>query len=118
MKDPRNNTFKIILIVMGLLLLVPSLLAVNPWKARFNVINQTGKDIYFIMYPQEDEGEAYPQLIAKSVPIDPEDLDEAIDLLKRVAVANPNHDWEESAGTWWWREIRSHPRFSELTGGR
>lgn len=73
MKDPRNNTFKIILIVMGLMLLVPSLLAVNPWKARFNVINQTGKDIYFIMYPQDDEGEAYPQLIAKSVPIDPED---------------------------------------------
>ncbi len=49
---------------------------------------------------------------------EPEDLDEAIDLLKRVAAANPNHDWEESAGTWWWREIRSHPRFGELTGRR
>jgi len=49
---------------------------------------------------------------------EPEDLDDAIDLLKRIAVANPSHDWEESAGTWWWRKIRSHPRFSELTGGR
>jgi len=45
------------------------------------------------------------------------DLDEAIDLLKQVGAANPSHDFRESAGTWWWRDIRNHPRFPELVGG-
>ncbi|MDH5803823.1 MAG: serine/threonine-protein kinase [Gemmatimonadota bacterium] len=43
------------------------------------------------------------------------DYDEAIDLLKRYVAANPEHEFEEVLGTvWWWREIREHPRFSEI----
>ena len=43
------------------------------------------------------------------------DNDEAIDLLKRYVAANPDHDFAHTAGTvWWWRELRGHPRFSEL----
>jgi serine/threonine-protein kinase len=45
------------------------------------------------------------------------DLDESIELLKRVGAANPEHDFRESAGTWWWRAIRNHPRFNEVVGG-
>ncbi|MDH3458473.1 MAG: hypothetical protein OER90_16645, partial [Gemmatimonadota bacterium] len=45
------------------------------------------------------------------------DQDESIDLLKRVGAANPEHDFREAAGTWWWRSIRNHPRFSEVVGG-
>ncbi len=46
-----------------------------------------------------------------------DDLDESIDLLKRVGAANPEHDFRESAGTWWWRAIRDHSRFNEVVGG-
>ncbi len=44
------------------------------------------------------------------------DYDEAIDLLKRAVAAEPGHGFEHQAGDWWWRELRDHPRFSELTG--
>ena len=45
------------------------------------------------------------------------DHDEAIDLLKRFVAANPGHEFAEALGTvWWWRDIRSHPRMSEITG--
>jgi serine/threonine-protein kinase len=44
------------------------------------------------------------------------DYDAAIDLLKRYVVANPGHGFAEQAGTvWWWRELRSHPRWREIT---
>ncbi|NIN73187.1 MAG: hypothetical protein GTO46_14915 [Gemmatimonadetes bacterium] len=44
------------------------------------------------------------------------DKDEAIDLLKQYKAANPDHGFEHTAGTvWWWRELRSHPRFREVT---
>ena len=48
-----------------------------------------------------------------------EDYDEAIDLLKQYVAANPDHGFERelgAAGTWWWRDIWNHPRFSEVTG--
>jgi TolB-like protein len=45
-----------------------------------------------------------------------EDFNEAIDLLKRVVAANPGHGFEEAVGTaWWWRDVRSHPRITEIT---
>jgi serine/threonine-protein kinase len=44
------------------------------------------------------------------------DHDEAIDLLKRYVAANPDHPFAEEAGTaWWWRELRNHPRFKEIS---
>jgi hypothetical protein len=44
------------------------------------------------------------------------DHDEAIDLLKRYVAANPDHPFVETAGTaWWWRELRNHPRFKEIS---
>jgi serine/threonine-protein kinase len=47
------------------------------------------------------------------------DMDEAIDLLKRAVAANPNHDFAGTAGRyWWWRELRQHPRWREISGGR
>ncbi len=46
------------------------------------------------------------------------EADEAIDLLKRYVAANPEHDFPATAGTvWWWRDLRGHPRFKEITGG-
>ena len=39
------------------------------------------------------------------------DDDEAIDLLKGVAAALPGVDFETN---WWWRDLRAHPRWSEL----
>ena len=43
------------------------------------------------------------------------DGDEAIDLLKRNAAANPGASFEDS---WWFRSLRTHPRWSELAGTR
>jgi serine/threonine-protein kinase len=43
--------------------------------------------------------------------------DAAIDLLKDYTAANPGHDFGEALGTWWWRDLRDHPRFRELTVG-
>jgi serine/threonine-protein kinase len=43
--------------------------------------------------------------------------DVAIDLLKEYTAANPGHDFGEALGTWWWRSLRDHPRFRELTVG-
>jgi serine/threonine-protein kinase len=46
------------------------------------------------------------------------DHDEAIDLLKAYVAANPEHNFPAQAGTaWWWRDLRGHPRFVEITGG-
>jgi hypothetical protein len=45
--------------------------------------------------------------------------DLAIDLLKRAVAANPDHDFATVANrTWWWQDLRTHPRFKEITGGR
>lgn len=56
--------------------------------------------------------EAYTRTIAG-------DMDEAIDLLKEAVVANPGHDFANTAGRyWWWNELRQHPRWSEIAGGR
>jgi TolB-like protein len=44
------------------------------------------------------------------------DHDGAIDLLKRYVAANPGHPFAETAGTvWWWRGLRNHPRFHEVS---
>jgi TolB-like protein len=40
------------------------------------------------------------------------DIDVVIELLKRYAVANPGYTFEHH---WWWRGVRSHPRYQELT---
>jgi hypothetical protein len=38
-------------------------------------------------------------------------------LLKRYVAANPEHDWAGEAGaSWWWVELRGHPRWSEIVG--
>jgi hypothetical protein len=43
------------------------------------------------------------------------DLDRAVDYVKVYVVANPHHHFVEAAGTvWWWRELRNHPRWSEI----
>lgn len=40
------------------------------------------------------------------------DENEAIDLLKRYAAMNPGSNFDHN---WWWRPLRDHPRWSELT---
>ncbi len=43
-------------------------------------------------------------------------VDQAIDLLKRYIAANPDHEFSETVGTkWWWRAVREHPRYREIT---
>jgi tetratricopeptide (TPR) repeat protein len=50
------------------------------------------------------------------------DHDDAIDLLREYFVANPEEDHgggESGEVFWWWRDLRSHPRFGEvMRGGR
>jgi serine/threonine-protein kinase len=44
------------------------------------------------------------------------DFDEAIDLLKRFVAANPDHAFEQTVDVaWYWRDLKSHPRFGEIT---
>jgi hypothetical protein len=44
------------------------------------------------------------------------DIDEALTLLSRYVAVNPTHSFQVGGNThWWWREIRSHPRFLALT---
>lgn len=44
------------------------------------------------------------------------DEDEAIDLIKRYIAANPDHGFQRAVGTaWYWRELRDHPRFNEIS---
>jgi tetratricopeptide (TPR) repeat protein len=46
------------------------------------------------------------------------DLDEAIDLLKRAISANPDHDFANAQGQyWWWSKLREYPRWQEIKGG-
>jgi TolB-like protein/tRNA A-37 threonylcarbamoyl transferase component Bud32 len=41
--------------------------------------------------------------------------DVAINLLKQYVAANPGHEFLQQAGTvWWWRELRTHPRWREI----
>lgn len=42
------------------------------------------------------------------------DDDRAIDLLKLHKAANPDETYEHH---WWWRSVRSHPRYHEIAGG-
>ena len=45
-----------------------------------------------------------------------EDYDEAIDILKRYVAANPDHGFVETGSrVWYWRGVRNHPRFIEIT---
>ncbi len=41
-----------------------------------------------------------------------QDPEEAIELLKLYAVQNPGYDFSHH---WWWRSVRNHPRYVELT---
>jgi tetratricopeptide (TPR) repeat protein len=44
-----------------------------------------------------------------------QDPDTAINLLKRYVAANPEHPFAAQANTtWWWRELKSHPRWREV----
>lgn len=44
------------------------------------------------------------------------DEDAAIDAIKRYIAANPDHGFERQVGTaWYWRELRDHPRFAEIS---
>ncbi|HEX4599853.1 MAG TPA: serine/threonine-protein kinase [Gemmatimonadales bacterium] len=41
--------------------------------------------------------------------------DEAIDLLKRYVAANPAHAFKRGGDiSWWWRDLRTDPRFAQL----
>jgi eukaryotic-like serine/threonine-protein kinase len=41
---------------------------------------------------------------------------EAIELLKQYVAANPAHTFKRGGDiSWWWRDLRSDPRFSQLT---
>ncbi|HYT82406.1 MAG TPA: hypothetical protein VEK86_03080, partial [Gemmatimonadales bacterium] len=43
---------------------------------------------------------------------------EAIELLKRYVAANPGHMFKKGGDiSWWWRDLRSDPRFVPLLGG-
>jgi len=45
------------------------------------------------------------------------DMDEAIDLLKRAVAANPDHDFANTIGQyWWWDKLRQTSRWSEISG--
>ena len=44
------------------------------------------------------------------------DRDEAIGLLKRYLAANPSHTFKRGGDiSWWWRDLKSDPRFAQLT---
>lgn len=73
MKIRRNKVIKYLLVCLVLIFIMSSLMAVNPWKARFRVINQTGKDIYIILTPEDEDGQYYTQLVVPAFAIDPED---------------------------------------------
>ncbi len=47
------------------------------------------------------------------------DHDEAINQLKRWLTAHPeqDHGVDEGEASWWWRDLRNHPRFPELLAG-
>ena len=48
------------------------------------------------------------------------DFDEALDLLREFFVANPEEDHgggDSGEIYWWWRDLRSHPRFGEVMRG-
>ena len=46
------------------------------------------------------------------------DKDEALRLLKTYLVANPEHRaGMAETQSWWWRDLKSDPRYSELVGG-
>jgi len=65
---------------------------------------------------QVDPGRILPALEAYTRTL-AGDLDEAVDLLKRAVAANPDHDFANTAGRyWWWRELREHPRWREISG--
>jgi hypothetical protein len=46
------------------------------------------------------------------------DRDEALRLLKQYLVVHPEHrsGFASPRGSWWWRGLRSDPRFQELVG--
>jgi len=59
----------IMVVVTSLFILaVFSLIAANPWKARFKVINLTDADIFIILQSESEDGTDYPQLIARTAP--------------------------------------------------
>jgi len=40
---------------------------------------------------------------------------EAIELLKRYVAANPAHSFQRGGDvSWWWRDLRKDPRFTQL----
>jgi TolB-like protein len=47
------------------------------------------------------------------------DRDEAIALLKRYVAANPSHAFTRGGDiSWWWRDLKSDPRFAQLTAAK
>jgi serine/threonine-protein kinase len=73
-------------------------------RARAAITSEVDPDLE--LYPVE----AYMRTLAG-------DDDEAIDLLKEFTAANPEHDFSEMLGNWWWRGLRSNPRWRELSIG-
>ena len=72
------NKRRVLLIVITVLFILSAvaLSGANQWRAKFNVRNRTGEDIYIILQSQSEDGTDYPQLIAYGhVPEEDEDGD-------------------------------------------
>jgi tetratricopeptide (TPR) repeat protein len=80
-----------------------------PDSAR-SLLQRTRRTITHDMDPNQEllSQEAYIRTLAGNA-------DTAIDLLKRYVAANPGHEFLQQAGqVWWWRELRTHPRWREI----
>jgi tetratricopeptide (TPR) repeat protein len=75
-----------------------------------NVLRTTRESITNEIDPQQSllSQEAYIRTLTG-------DNDIAIDLLKQYVAANPDHPFAQRANSvWWWRDLRSHPRWREV----
>jgi serine/threonine-protein kinase len=80
-----------------------------PDSAR-SVLRRTRQRITHDIDPDQDllSQEAYVRTLIG-------DSDIAIDLLKKYVAANPGHEFLQQAGqVWWWRALRTHPRWREI----
>jgi hypothetical protein len=76
----KNKRYTLVIAVLVLVVFAATMLAANPFKARFRIINQTEDDIYIILQSQRDDGEIYPQLIAFA--LKPEEVEEKLEELE------------------------------------
>jgi serine/threonine-protein kinase len=95
----------------GRILVAGALARAGLSDSALNVLRTTRATVTTKTDPDQEllAREAYARTLAG-------DHDGAIDLLKRYVAANPGHDFAARAGTaWWWRELRPHPRWREVS---